>query len=70
MRRAYPDLDIKSMRQSGKGKGNVGLLWHPLPGLSMELYRGVPLVDLHSTGDSLQDRGLHYALVYRRAVQP
>ncbi len=48
----------------------VGLLWHPLPGLSMELYRGVPLVDLHTTGDSLQDRGLHYALVYRRAVQP
>jgi len=48
----------------------VGLLWHPLPGLSMELYRGVPLVDLHNTGDSLQDRGLHYALVYRRAVQP
>ncbi|HVS23319.1 MAG TPA: POTRA domain-containing protein [Gammaproteobacteria bacterium] len=48
----------------------VGLLWHPLPGLSMELYRGVPLVDLHNTGDSLQDRGLHYALVYRRAIQP
>ena len=48
----------------------VGLLWHPLPGLSMELYRGVHLVDLHNTGDSLQDRGLHYALAYRRAVQP
>jgi hemolysin activation/secretion protein len=48
----------------------VGLLWHPLPGLSMELYRGFALVDLQSSGDSLQDRGLHYALVYRRALQP
>jgi len=48
----------------------VGLLWHPLPGLSMELYRGVPLVDVNNPDDSLQDRGIHYALTYRRAMRP
>ena len=48
----------------------VGLLWHPLPGLSMELYRGVALVDLHNPDDSLQDRGIHYSLAYRRPLKP
>jgi hemolysin activation/secretion protein len=48
----------------------AGLRWSPLPALRMELYRGVPLVDVHNTGDSLQERGLHYALTYRRAFSP
>jgi hypothetical protein len=36
----------------------------------MELYRGVALVDLHNPDDSLQDRGIHYSLAYRRPLKP
>jgi hemolysin activation/secretion protein len=46
----------------------IGLLWHPLPGLNVEIYRAEPLEDREEPEDeSLQDRGIHYSLVYRRA---
>jgi hemolysin activation/secretion protein len=46
----------------------IGLLWHPLPGLEMELYRAEPLEEFQEPEDeSLQDRGIHYSLAYRRA---
>jgi hemolysin activation/secretion protein len=44
-----------------------GLLWDPLPGLHAEIYRGFDLRDAGGTGDSLQDRGIHYALTFQRA---
>ena len=44
----------------------VGLLWDPLPGLQLEIYRGADLIDQDNPDDSLQDRGIHYTLAYRR----
>jgi hemolysin activation/secretion protein len=44
----------------------VGLVWQPLPALTAEIYRGADLDDRHNPRDSLQDRGIHYGLVYRR----
>jgi hemolysin activation/secretion protein len=46
----------------------LGLLWHPLPGLEMELYYAEPQDGRAQPEDeSWQDRGIHYSLVYRRA---
>jgi hemolysin activation/secretion protein len=44
-----------------------GLLWDPLPGLHLEAYRGVELAEQDNPRESLQDRGIHYNLVFRRA---
>lgn len=44
----------------------VGLVWQPLPGLTAELYRGADLDDQNNPRESLQDRGIHYGLTYRR----
>ena len=44
----------------------AGLLWDPLPGLHLEIYRGVDLADQRNPRESLQDRGIHYNLAYRR----
>jgi hypothetical protein len=44
-----------------------GLLWNPLPGLHTEIYRGFDLRDTNAPDESLQDRGIHYALTFQRA---
>jgi hemolysin activation/secretion protein len=44
----------------------VGLVWQPLPGLTAEIYRGADLDDQENPRESLQDRGIHYGLSYRR----
>jgi hemolysin activation/secretion protein len=44
----------------------VGVLWDPLPGLHLEVYRGADLADRDNPHESLQDRGIHYNVTYRR----
>ena len=44
----------------------VGLLWDPLPGLHLEIYRGADLEEQGNPRESLQDRGIHYNMSYRR----
>ena len=44
-----------------------GLLWNPLPALHAQIYRGVDLTDRDNPRESLQDRGIHYSLAFRRA---
>lgn len=44
----------------------VGLLWDPLPGLHLEIYRGADLEEQDNPRESLQDRGIHYNMTYRR----
>ena len=44
-----------------------GLVWNPLPGLHAEIYRGYALHDMGGPDESLQDRGIHYELTFRRA---
>jgi hemolysin activation/secretion protein len=44
----------------------AGLLWDPLPGLHFEIYRGIELAEQDNPRESLQDRGIHYNLAYRR----
>ncbi len=43
-----------------------GLLWDPLPDLHLELYRGADLEEQNNPRESLQDRGIHYNVAYRR----
>jgi hemolysin activation/secretion protein len=44
----------------------IGLLWDPLPGLHLEIYRGADLEEQGNPSESLQDRGIHYNVAYRR----
>jgi hemolysin activation/secretion protein len=44
----------------------AGLVWQPLPGLTAEIYCGADLDDQDGPRESLQDRGIHYGLTYRR----
>jgi hemolysin activation/secretion protein len=44
----------------------AGVLWDPLPGLHLEVYRGSDLADQDNPRESLQDRGIHYSMAYRR----
>jgi hemolysin activation/secretion protein len=43
----------------------AGVLWDPLPGLHLEVYRGADLADRDNPRESLQDRGIHYNVTYR-----
>ena len=45
----------------------LGLLWDPLPGLHAELYWGDALDETTRPHDSLQDRGYHYEVTFRKA---
>lgn len=42
----------------------VGLLWQQGDNLSARLDWGIPLVDIDSSGDSLQDNGLYFSIRY------
>ncbi len=42
----------------------VGLLWQQDDNLSARLDWGIPLVDIDSSGDSLQDSGIYFSLKY------
>ena len=44
----------------------LGLLWDPLPGLHLGVYRGADLEEQDNPDESLQDRGIHYAMAYQR----
>ena len=61
------EASLFTTRREHLASVGVGLLWQPLPGLNMEIYRGFALVDQNNPDDSLQDRGIHYALAFRRA---
>lgn len=42
----------------------IGLLWQQRDDLSARLDLGIPLVDINSLGDSLQDSGIYFSLQY------
>ncbi|MEM6448805.1 MAG: ShlB/FhaC/HecB family hemolysin secretion/activation protein [Cyanobacteria bacterium P01_D01_bin.105] len=42
----------------------VGLLWQQDENLSARLDWGIPLVDINSSGDSLQDSGIYFSIQY------
>lgn len=42
----------------------AGLRWDPAPNCSAVFYRGIPLHDVESQGDSLQDHGVHFRVTY------
>ena len=44
----------------------LGLLWDPLPGLHLEIYRGAEREEQNNPDESLQDRGIHYNIAYQR----
>ena len=55
-----PDPDPSFLASLG-----LGLRWAVLPGLSMRLDYGIPLVDVDITGDSLQENGLYFLVNYQ-----
>ena len=42
----------------------LGLLWNPIPGLSMDLYWGHPFEDAGNPDNDLQDDGIHFHVGY------
>jgi hemolysin activation/secretion protein len=58
---------LTASRREHLASVGFGLLWDPLPGLHLEAYRGVELAEQDNPRESLQDRGIHYNLSYRRA---
>ena len=57
---------LTASRREHLASVGAGLLWDPLPGLHLELYRGIELAEQGNPRESLQDRGIHYNLSYRR----
>jgi hemolysin activation/secretion protein len=55
-----PAVELHSIYSVG-----LGLLWDPTPEIHAELYWGLPLREVESTGDSLQDDGIHFRTVWR-----
>jgi hemolysin activation/secretion protein len=43
----------------------LGVLWQPFSQLNMRLDYAIPLVDLRSEGDNLQDKGLYFSINYK-----
>jgi hemolysin activation/secretion protein len=43
----------------------LGLLWQPLPRLSVRLDYGLPIVELSDRGNNIQDSGVYFSLNYR-----
>ncbi|WP_199320587.1 ShlB/FhaC/HecB family hemolysin secretion/activation protein [Leptolyngbya sp. FACHB-261] len=43
----------------------LGVRWLVLPGLSVQIDYGIPLVTISDQGNSLQDKGLHFELRYQ-----
>jgi len=56
---------LTGTREEHLASVGAGLLWNPLPGLHLEIYRGVELSEQNNPHESLQDRGIHYNLAYR-----
>ncbi|MBW4673344.1 MAG: ShlB/FhaC/HecB family hemolysin secretion/activation protein [Desmonostoc geniculatum HA4340-LM1] len=43
----------------------LGLIWQPIPDLNLRLDYGIPLIDVNSGGNTLQDNGLSFSLSYQ-----
>lgn len=43
----------------------LGMLWEPIPDLSLRLDYGLPLVDLSDRGNNIQDDGLYFSVNYK-----
>ncbi len=56
---ALPTSDADDIYSIG-----LGVLWEPIPSLSIEVYYGEALKDVDSAGDSLQENGLHFWVSY------
>ena len=61
-------VPLTGSRREHLASVGVGVLWDPLPGLHLEVYRGADLADRDNPGDALQDRGIHYNVSYRRRL--
>ncbi len=58
--RAGQALDMHSIYSAG-----LGLVWDPAPLLHAELYWGVALRGVDNLGQSLQDEGIHFRMIWR-----
>ena len=52
-------------RQNFLAGGGIGLIWEPIPNLSMRLDGAVPLVNLDDRGNNVQEKALYFSLNYR-----
>lgn len=52
-------------RQSFLAGGGLGLIWEPIPRLTLRLDGAVPFVDLDDRGSNIQDTALYFSLGYR-----
>lgn len=43
----------------------LGVLWQPFPQFNMRLDYAIPLVELRTRGDNLQDKGLYFSINYK-----
>lgn len=59
------DNPNKLQRQTFLAGAGLGLLWQPLPKLSMRLDYGLPLVNLDDRSENAQDSGFYFSVNYR-----
>lgn len=52
-------------RQNFLAGSGIGLIWEPIPNLSMRLDGAVPLVNLDDRGNNVQEKALYFSLNYR-----
>ncbi|NET60294.1 MAG: BamA/TamA family outer membrane protein, partial [Symploca sp. SIO2E6] len=43
----------------------LGLRWRIISGLDLRLDYGIPLIEVNSQGNSLQENGLHFSVRYQ-----
>lgn len=56
---------LPSDRKTRLWSVGLGLMWSPLPKLSLQLFRGEALEDVPGRGDDPQDEGWHWRLAWR-----
>ncbi len=61
----HPDNPNKLPRQTFLASAGLGLLWEPLPRLSLRLDYAIPFIDLDDRGTNAQDNGFFFSVNYR-----
>jgi hemolysin activation/secretion protein len=61
----HPDNPNKLPRQTFLASAGLGLLWEPLPRLSLRLDYAIPFIDLNDRGTNAQDNGFFFSVNYR-----
>jgi hemolysin activation/secretion protein len=61
----HPDNPNKLPRQTFLASAGLGLLWEPVPRLSLRLDYAIPFIDLDDRGTNAQDNGFFFSVNYR-----